>query len=36
MSQIPKNENYNAFTKKLLMHHNYNHGTYMCYCPLKG
>ena len=27
-SQIPKNQNYNAFTKVLLLHYNHNHGTH--------
>ena len=36
MSQIPKNQNYNAFTKALLLRYNFNHGTHMYHCPLKG
>ena len=36
MSQIPKNYNYNAFTKVLLLRYNHNHGTNMYHCPLKG
>ena len=35
-SQIPKNQNYNAFTKVLLLRYNFNHGTHMYHCPLKG
>ena len=34
-SQIPKNQNYNAFTKVLLLRYNHNHGTHMYHCPLK-
>ena len=29
MSQIPKNYNYNAFTKVLLLRYNHNHGTHI-------
>ena len=36
MSQIPKSQNYNAFTKVLLLCYNHNHGTYMYHCLLKG
>ena len=36
MSQIPKNQNYNAFTEVLLLRYNHNHGTHMYHCPLKG
>ena len=35
-SQIPKNQNCNAFTKVLLLRYNHNHGTHMYNCPLKG
>ena len=32
-SQIPKTQNYNAFTKVLLLRYNHNHGTHT-YVPL--
>ena len=39
MSQIPKNYNYNAFTKVLLLRYNHNHGTHIflsvsCFKPV--
>ena len=36
MLQIPKNYNYNAFTKVLLLRHNDNYGTHMYHCASKG
>ena len=32
-SQIPKNQNYNAFTKVFLLRYNDNHGTHMYTVP---
>ena len=34
-SQISKNYNYNAFTKELLLHYNYNHA-HICPVSFKG
>ena len=35
-SQLPKNQNYNAFTKGQLLLYNHNHGTHIYHYPLKG
>ena len=32
---MPKNPNYNVFTKVLLLRYNHNHRTHMYHCPLK-